>query len=365
MRQPLTFELEPREADVNKDCSVSNVFYDKEEDKVYAVKRPGIATYISGSGTAQGIFGWQNKLFHATSTPVTGYFDIFAYGNGMWVGGSSDGAQRTLAYSTDGIVWTVQTIFASNTVLGNLTYAGSYFYALQGGNTSLFYYSSDGIVWNSANFPASITNPSVAYNSGVYVVAGGSRVFYSNDGVTWFNSSLAIATRQAVVWDGTYFLVWGTGGTYRSNDGNTWTNQGTTPGSGRFAAVDTSTGTVVSSNGSSYRVTTDHGVTWTTLSLPSGPYEYITFDGSRFLMPSTTTTAHRILVSSDGITWTSSYTWPTILTNVAMVAYGNGRYIIGASFFSISFSGTGQYSYSSDLTNWTTTNITSTTITVY
>jgi hypothetical protein len=39
------------------------VFYEKDDETVYAVKRPGISTYITGSGQAQGIFSYNGTLF--------------------------------------------------------------------------------------------------------------------------------------------------------------------------------------------------------------------------------------------------------------------------------------------------------------
>jgi hypothetical protein len=63
-RKPLLFDMKSRDFDTTKDALTTNVFYDRNvSGTLYAVKRPGIISEITGSGLAQGTFYYNGVLY--------------------------------------------------------------------------------------------------------------------------------------------------------------------------------------------------------------------------------------------------------------------------------------------------------------
>jgi hypothetical protein len=66
-RFPLYAPLLQRDATSEKDALSKNVYYDSVENSKYAVKRPGIESFISATGQGLGIFFYDDDVFTFTS----------------------------------------------------------------------------------------------------------------------------------------------------------------------------------------------------------------------------------------------------------------------------------------------------------
>lgn len=197
---------------------------------------------------------------------------------------------NTLVYSYDGMTWSNNSTYATTifTTQGRcVTWNGTRFVAGgQGGNTLA--YSTNGIVWTGAGTSifSSVCN-AVCYGAGTTAgasavlgqrfVAGGlgtaNTLAYSADGITWTGAGSSVFTQcNGLAWNGRLFVGVGTG-TYTvqySYDGITW-------------AAPTTTGTSIFS-------TAGYGVCWT---------------GSKFVATGASSTGGNTLISSaDGLIWT-------------------------------------------------------------
>jgi hypothetical protein len=166
--------------------------------------------------------------------------------------------------------------------------------------------SSNGNIFNSgATFQRTET---IVYGNSIFVVGlskgtGGSNpatIIYSNDGITWNNSTNATSVMSgncsSIVWNGSIFVAAGDGlnthiYSYNGLDWSASTNGNTFGAFGGAMATD----------------------------------------GSRFISTSNIT---KIIVSDDGITWSASTNGNSVLSGNASGAasYGNGVWVVGGSF---------------------------------
>lgn len=313
IRIPLVEDIEPRLADSSKDGLASNIFYDKNKaGQVFATKRPGITSYISGTGQALGIytnFGfqldavwrqiiWNGTTFLALSSKSmsTSYPDlVISSADGItwtqaylpleaqWQGVAWNGSvfcaiaafSAIAATSADGITWTQRT-----TGLGSLSSAitaksGGNFVATAVGTSPYSRYSADGITWSSGNLPSGDWED-VAYCAGpdVFVVisgtAGQSSYYSSSTGATWVSNTLPSGVRFSICASSTKFFT----ATYNSNIGH---------------------------------ISTD-GISWTEITLPNiRNWDSCYWTGSHFVVlaedPATATSLQYVAYSTDGISW--------------------------------------------------------------
>lgn len=157
---------------------------------------------------------------------VTGTVLSLKYANGLLMlsvkKDSTDEKTKDYYYSTDGITWTVGTIFGNLTSSVEFQYAGGLWFA--DNYYSGTYCSSNGIDWE----PTSLTDKSarnVAYGNGVFVASLCYKVeyygiAYSTDGVTWTHTYTSDYTANFVYADGV-FVAFGLGILY-STDGVVW-----------------------------------------------------------------------------------------------------------------------------------------------
>ena len=240
-------------------------------------------------------------------------------GKGFWVAGGS-GSNR-LAYSTDGIFWTVST--SGNAVFTwyclAAAYNGSNLWVAGGQGTNQLAYSSDGINWTaSASGNALLTGicNAVAWNGSNLWVAGGwgtNQMAYSSDGITWTASASAIFTDycSCVAWNGTRWVAGGGNGTNMlaySSDGIDWT---------------------VSTSGNSVFTTRCNAVTW---------------NGSMWVAGGIGT--NQLAYSYDGINWTASTSGNAVLTTEGRAVAWNGSQWIASG------NGTNYLASSTDGINW-------------
>lgn len=153
---------------------------------------------------------------------------------------SSNVDPSILTSSDGGATWSVETVNLMNVL--NMAASNTRVVAIGStvmGASSLFYYSDDGITWHNSTVTSdNITLSSVAYSNGKFVAVGSQTlngissaiIYLSNDGITWSQSSsplLAsiISLNNVASFNGGLY-AWGVAGTLIvSNDnGITWSN---------------------------------------------------------------------------------------------------------------------------------------------
>lgn len=128
-------------------------------------------------------------------TAPNGYFDSFAYGNGIFVGlanrNDSNATSNYAIYSYDGINWTMVSLPDGYGNWNSVIYAEGRFIALRSNNNynaTSTAYSLDGINWTSVMTPDDVAWGRLAYGNGTILsIAGlGNGVMYStNSGQSW------------------------------------------------------------------------------------------------------------------------------------------------------------------------------------
>ena len=200
------------------------------------------------------------------NTPLNGEISAVSYGNGRFVAGSRRGQ---IAYSDDGMHWTLVSDrpygSATDSKIYSMAYGNGKFVAggYDGSNLSnksdKVAYSTDGIHWTVSTTQFSLPNTSIAYGNGVFVFAGSyGRMAYSTDGIHWTEVTVdglfSLDLQQdisAIAYGGGRFVI-GTqyGALAYSRDGKNWTRlsdaesisyesiiRGIAYGNGRFVAV--------------------------------------------------------------------------------------------------------------------------------
>jgi len=171
-----------------------------------------------------------NWVLPANNVLPCGIYDI-VWGQKKWLAigaTTSQNAPNRIAYSSDGMNWTLSTYNSDNHVgiFNSIAYNGSYFLA---GGFNYIAKSSDGITWTEASVTSSLGFvKSLAWNGRLWVATGTNAqpIGYSNDGVSWNVANLVglINSGSVVVYNGTKFLAGGTGvySLVSSVDGINW-----------------------------------------------------------------------------------------------------------------------------------------------
>jgi hypothetical protein len=300
-------------------------------------------TPLSGR-TVVAAVGTSTPSRHSTTTATDGSFSI-----------------TSIATSTGGRTWTG---VSNPETITAITYGNGRFVTV-GNNGDDLLYSNDGITWNAVANPQNNIWSDVTYGNGKFVAvacsfngfpcnttAGGSRVMWSENGITW---NLASSTEnnhwRAITYGNGTFVAVSSNGTNRvmySTDGITWTATNAasqdgwmdvTYGNGRFVAVGyyDVTGDVM--------MYSDDGVTWNSANEPNtNTYQAVTYGNGKFVATAISGT-NRIAYSTDGINWTAvaapeNNSWDGL-------TYANGRYV------AVSYNGTSRVMYSDNAINWT------------
>lgn len=318
IRIPLVETLEPRLADSTKDSLASNVFYDKGQNgSVYATKRPGLTSYISATGTASGIFGWNNEEFRI-------WLERRLWGAAVWTGSYFIVADRSnsgiwevarIGKSYDGLNWFWTILNSSTAYPTAIAWDGDYLMMPQ--TTSNVYISQDGESWTSVASP-------IAFE---YITTGNSRFFGTNGSSTYVSSDNGTSWTLCVPNTGTLDnsrIVYNSGNTtyvgiilnsafaYTSSDGVNFTRN-TVAGGISLQAISTNGTTicVLTTTGDIYYSTT--GTSWTLVSNTalSATWTSLVWTGAMFVASNQSQGAGQILTSSNGSTWTkTSYSDP-------------------------------------------------------
>jgi len=165
------------------------------------------------------------------NNPLPYYIQDVVWGQKKWIAtGSPDtnsGLNR-IAYSSDGMNWTLSTYNSDNHVglFSCVAYNGSYFLA---GGFNYIAKSTDGISWTDVIVQGSLGSVnSITWNGKLWVAVGynAQPIGYSTDGVSWNVANLVglLNAASVVVYNGTQFLAGGLG-IYKlvsSKDGINW-----------------------------------------------------------------------------------------------------------------------------------------------
>jgi hypothetical protein len=372
IRIPLVESLEPRLSDSDKDGMASNVYYDKQQDgKIFATKRPGIASYIEGFGEAQGIYGWNNQVF-------SWYFPQLSWVKPIWTGTtfctvSSNDVTIQDDYSlvsTDGLFWRQSLLPLGTTGLSSglwygIAWNGNTFVAVSRSNLYAAT-SPDGRTW---------TQRTLTNRSWSNVVAGGTRFVAvaqnafsatsTDNGINWAETALGFGLTD-VTYSSTSGLFCATRngtstGVYTSADGLAWTFRDIgasalsaratiAANSTRFVTINQLSAGVDTTKG----YTSTDGIAWTEFTLPfdNSGFVSLNWTGSLFVAISETEVAY----SSNGTTW-SKATLPILPhpdDSFYSVVGGNSSILVALS----SGSFPNDYAYSTDGgVTWTLDNL--------
>jgi hypothetical protein len=327
-----------------------------------AVGWNGTMWVVAGMGTNGAAYSYDGITWTAASGVGTAVSPNSIVWNGtMWM--IPGGGTGVCFYSYDGIIWSSTT--APFNVCYGLVWTGSRWIGT-GGNaaTSSIAYSSDGFVWTNLGFTYFTNGGEGLATNGTVTVAGcmppntnNFSAYYSTDnGVTWIglpsvNALLGGTTREirSIIWTGQYFFLFAITANIVlfSPDGINWQVHPTlTPIVNNIS--------VLGCGIASRRV-----VNWTapavpTTALPAVLRTNMAQTENFMVGGGGTTTTSRVGYTYDGMTWYGSATGNTVFTtSMNAVAYNDQMWVgtgIGGNTLAYSPNGTTWYGAGSTLT---------------
>ena len=277
-----------------------------------------------------------------------------AYGNGKFVaigGGSDSNSHKLVAYSEDGLVWKPAVLSASMTEsVYDIAYGNNKFVVIS--QTKVFC-SEDGITW-SEYIPENIGN-TIGYGNGKFVSMGHyDKFFYSENGTDWIAGTLPgdMTYCSNIVYANGKFVVFGGNG-YEDNqswlcyseDGVNWNAiadssylryDSVAYGNGKFVAI---------ANESDIAIYSTDGINWSETKLPYNNYRSVVYGNGKFVAIRGEY-QEKPIYSEDGVTWYASEEIIPI-DYCELITYKNGK------FFIFEYNSDLVY-YSEDGINWKT-----------
>lgn len=264
--------------------------------------------------------------------PSSAYWLSIVYGDDKFVALSSTGKG---AYSTNGITWTATTIASSSAKACKSIAYGNGMFVTTAPNTSSMYqskgsfYSQDGITWTESSLPVDGSWDNVAYGNGKFVAVSrnSKNAAYSTDGINWESAALPVSSYWlGIVYGDGKFVTVASGGrsVAYSTDGITWT-AATLPSTANWFSVTYGDGkfVAVASNSEKVAYSTD-GITWEESALPlSAEWIRVIYGDGKYVAIAYNSNA--AAYSIDGITWVE-VTLPSS-ANWKNMAYGNGKFV--------------------------------------
>lgn len=282
---------------------------------------------------------WQRKHFQADRADLQA---AASNGSGVIIAVGDEGVIRR---SPDGgLTW--ETPPPDNHCnLTDVHWDGTRFVAVGGENfvSAVVLTSPDGLSWRRSCLGSGQLLRGITSNGSTLVAIGNNnRCYTSTDGLSWSNTPDGIHDYYGVAWNGSLFARVGWGGVIESSpDGTTWTPRA----SGTTQPID-----AITTNGSGFLavgfdwdaytalvLTSPDGVNWSVIDMsafPATPLRTVTWTGSRFVACST---AHEMLTSPDGSTWSRHAAGPVMRINglhwtgSQLFALGEGGLILKSS----------------------------------
>lgn len=206
--------------------------------------------------------------------------------------------------------------------------------AIVDASTTYAYSSNGGTTWTGSTLPVSAN--SINFLSGYFVVpATGTDLGYSSDGVSWSTSALGSSKTwvSCLMPSDNYYYVFASDGTIlkTSTLSSSWTSVASSGKAfakvvyGLVGSTDTFVG-IISSTSISY--STDKGSTWTDVDL-SGSFSNVAIQDiafgtavltKYFVITNGSPSGNQIFWSTDGITWSNSYSGSNNQNNYISVA---------------------------------------------
>jgi hypothetical protein len=273
------------------------------------------------------------------------------------------GQNSTFAYSYDGTLWYKSPTVSISGTIRCIAFNGSMWVAVSvnGGATNSMAYSYNGITWTLTSSGSAILNANiygVAWGGNIWVAVGssspgGSGLIYSYDGINWTASTSANGFAQGyscVAWNGTMWLA--SANSYKlvySSDGITWA----------VAVASTSTDVLaIGTNGRmwvwvrhdaniSYSYDGFNWISSTTISGATGFISNVLWNGNSWLITSRSLT-NPILYSTNGTSWTPVTSRFTGVNYTRGILWNGSVWIVGGD------SNNAGCAISTDGTNWAT-----------
>jgi hypothetical protein len=265
------------------------------------------------------------------------YPTALGYGNGVWFCTDLFG---DILSSTDGITWTLRADYTGQegkfAVYASDQTTCKY---MAGGHGGTLYSSTNGTTWTTrtAASGAASDMKGIAYGNSLYLLVGASgKIDSSTDGVTWTTRTSGVASQLNAVAYGANatdkYVAVGVSGVVRSStNGITWTSRTTGTGVVEYRSITYGKGLYVAvGNNSTYATSTD-GITWTSSLAPIATGNVIlsvTFGNGVFLAPVSNTTK-TMLVSLDGLSWSTTPYPSTDTSYTGIYALAAGGKVIG------------------------------------
>jgi hypothetical protein len=350
-RIPLQFDIKSRDFDTTKDPLATNIFYDTNvRGTVYAAKRPGLISEITGSGLAQGTFYYEGVLYvwdDSKDPLVPGEYDI--------TDPDDFGTFSALRDYSD--VTDTQYRLVEFTPSPHTFETGNYIVAEEG-----TYPIPDNTIVNAGNSGDGPEITKINYNTVRY------RLFTylasSISGEATVTASFPVTPIVAI--SSTISGIEPSQLEISTDDGLTFANGGFMPNDVEWCSATKGSiyvavaGWNKTNNGSlstlrnQYAYSSD-GTNWTGGTLPlTGRWRSVASSPSMFVATGNDNSAVKALISSpDGLTWTR-YTWTGV--GIPVVAY-NGTVFCAYYHASGLFPGTSSTMTSSDGVNWTQTTL--------
>ena len=293
-----------------------------------------VAISESDSGTTSRAVSSDGGLTWSVGSVATGAKAI-AFGNGRFVIVEGN-FSNSVAWSTDGVTWTVTTLPANTDSTESnwydIAFGNNRFVAIAD-NATMVAYSFNGATWYASTMPSNQDWRKLVYGSGVFLaLADGEVAASSHDGKNWTSRSTTIASISVTDTAKDDSTAWATG--TLSSSAN-WSAVGF--GNNRFVAVSGPTLNVAYSN--------NGGTTWTAGIIPTGSDDArcIAYGGGVWVIPYFS--SNDVATSSDGITFAFQSNVLSATRDWSSITYGAGNFVMVSS-------GTTTAQYSTNGTVW-------------
>ena len=277
----------------------------------------GVFVAIAVNSTTS-VYSTNGITWTEKTLPVNATWAYITYGNNKFLAISESGTfETTIASSTNGITWQLNSFDTVGATNINISYANNLFFLntlndINNYKPSLFLKkSTDGLNWTNATLPLRAYWWKVIYGNGKYFVAGpGSptpvtSAAITTNGITWQSVDfppIYLDTFAPVVYgNSTYVSAQGNEAIY-STDAITW-SLATLPISRYWYKVSFGNGSFLASGYYQDAARSTNGIDWTTVNLPTNDGgQLIHYVNNLFIgIPGAQTT--NSVYSTDGITW--------------------------------------------------------------